>query len=135
MIRLTELKLPLDHPEDALPALIVKTLGITPDELLHHSIYKRSYDARKQKLLLVYIADVEVASPALEARLLQQFEANPHIRLAPDQSYHLVAKVDNAPAVRPVVVGFGPCGIFAALLLAQMGLKPIVLERGKKVRE
>lgn len=135
MIRLTELKLPLDHPEDALPALIVKTLGIQPAELLRHSIYKRSYDARKQKLLLVYIADVELASPELEARLLQQFEGNPHIRPAPDQRYHLVARVDNAPAVRPVVVGFGPCGIFAALLLAQMGFKPIVLERGKKVRE
>jgi hypothetical protein len=135
MIRLTELKLPLDHPEDALPALIVKTLGIQPAELLRHSIYKRSYDARKQKLLLVYIADVALASPELEASLLQQFEANPHIRPAPDQSYHLVARVDNAPAVRPVVVGFGPCGIFAALLLAQMGFKPIVLERGKKVRE
>ncbi|WP_397409952.1 NAD(P)/FAD-dependent oxidoreductase [Polaromonas sp.] len=135
MIRLTELKLPLDHPEDALPALIVKTLGIQPAELLRHSIYKRSYDARKQKLLLVYIADVALASPELEASLLRQFEANPHIRPAPDQSYHLVARVDNAPAVRPVVVGFGPCGIFAALLLAQMGFKPIVLERGKKVRE
>ncbi|MDI1341284.1 NAD(P)/FAD-dependent oxidoreductase [Polaromonas sp.] len=135
MIRLTELKLPLDHPEDALPALIVKTLGIQPAELLRHSIYKRSYDARKQKLLLVYIADVEVASPELEQTLLRQFEASPHIRPAPDQSYHLVARVDSAPAVRPVVVGFGPCGIFAALLLAQMGFKPIVLERGKKVRE
>ncbi|MGC1175231.1 NAD(P)/FAD-dependent oxidoreductase [Polaromonas sp.] len=135
MIRLTELKLPLDHPEDALPALIVKTLGITPAELLRHSIYKRSYDARKQKLLLVYIADVELASPELEQTLLRQFEATPHIRPAPDQSYHLVARVDSAPAVRPVVVGFGPCGIFAALLLAQMGFKPIVLERGKKVRE
>ena len=175
MIRLTELKLPLDHPEDALPALIVKTLGIQPAELLRHSIYKRSYDARKQKLLLVYIADVELAptlvasrtalppegalrlrpgeagsaAPAggeeaptlrtdvssLEAMLLAKFKDNPHIRPAPDQRYHLVARVDNAPAVRPVVVGFGPCGIFAALLLAQMGFKPIVLERGKKVRE
>ncbi|MES2243932.1 MAG: NAD(P)/FAD-dependent oxidoreductase [Pseudomonadota bacterium] len=135
MIRLTELKLPLDHPEDALPALIVKTLGIQPAELLRHSIYKRSYDARKQKLLLVYIADVQLASPELEQTLLRQFEATPHIRPAPDQSYHLVARVDSAPAVRPVVVGFGPCGIFAALLLAQMGFKPIVLERGKKVRE
>jgi uncharacterized FAD-dependent dehydrogenase len=174
MIRLTELKLPLDHPEDALPALIVQTLGIQPAELLRHSIYKRSYDARKQKLLLVYIADVEVAptlvasrtsgvapplssvggalrlrpgeagsaapageegNPSLEAELLEKFKDNPHIRPAPDQSYHLVARVDSAPAVRPVVVGFGPCGIFAALLLAQMGFKPIVLERGKKVRE
>ncbi len=160
MIRLTELKLPLDHPEDALPALIVKTLGITPAELLHHSIYKRSYDARKQKLLLVYIADVEVApklrtdvsslppegtnfpgggpsenSLSLEAWLLAKFAGHPHIRPAPDQSYHLVAQADSAPTLRPVVVGFGPCGIFAALLLAQMGFKPIVLERGKKVRE
>ncbi len=135
MIRLTELKLPLDHPEDALPALIVKTLGIQPAELRSHSIYKRSYDARKQKLLLVYIADVEVADAALEARLLHQLANNPHIRPAPDQTYRLIATANQAPALRPVVVGFGPCGIFAALLLAQMGLKPIVLERGKKVRE
>jgi uncharacterized protein len=135
MIRLTELKLPLDHPEDALPALIQRTLGIQPGQLRSHTIYKRSYDARKQKLLLVYISDVEVASAALEAQLLAKFEGNPHIRPAPDQSYHLVATASQAPALRPVVVGFGPCGIFAALLLAQMGLNPIVLERGKKVRE
>ena len=134
MIRITELKLPLDHDEHALPALIVKTLGIASAELASHSVYKRSYDARKQKLLLVYIADVEVA-PALEAKLLKQFEAHPHIRLTPDQAYYPVARLDVAPAIRPVVVGFGPCGIFAALLLAQMGFKPIVLERGKKVRE
>ena len=135
MIRLTELKLPLDHCDQALPALILSTLGLEQNELRSHHIYKRSYDARKQKLLLVYIVDVELASPALQARLLKQFAANPHIRPAPDQTYRLVTHVDQAPAVRPVVVGFGPCGIFAALLLAQMGFKPIVLERGKKVRE
>ncbi|WP_421954209.1 NAD(P)/FAD-dependent oxidoreductase [Polaromonas sp.] len=135
MIRLNELKLPLDHADDALPLLIAKTLGIAPGDLLSHSIYKRSYDARKQKLLLVYIVDVQLSSPALEARLLQQFESNPHIRPTPDQNYYPVTHADPAPAVRPVVVGFGPCGIFAALLLAQMGFRPIVLERGKKVRE
>ena len=134
MIRITELKLPLDHNEQALPALIVKTLGITSAQLLNHTIYKRSYDARKQKLLLVYIVDIEVA-PGLEATLLKQFEAHPHIRPTPDQNYYPVVQLNTAPAVRPVVVGFGPCGIFAALLLAQMGFKPIVLERGKKVRE
>ncbi len=134
MIRVSELKLPLDHPEDALPALIAATLGIPAAELLSHKIYKRSYDARKQKLLLVYIADVEVA-PSLQAELLAKSKDNPHIRPAPDQSYHLVAHAASAPVLRPVVVGFGPCGIFAALLLAQMGLQPIVLERGKKVRE
>ena len=134
MIRITELKLPLDHDEHALPALIVKTLGILPGEPISHTIYKRSYDARMKKLLLVYICDVETA-PALEASLLKQFEAHPHIRPTPDQAYYPVVQFNAAPAIRPVVVGFGPCGIFAALLLAQMGLKPIVLERGKKVRE
>jgi uncharacterized FAD-dependent dehydrogenase len=134
MIRITELKLPLDHDEHALPALIVKTLGIATSDLISHTVYKRSYDARMKKLLLVYIADVEVA-PTLEAKLLMQFEAHPHIRPTPDQAYYPVVQLNEAPALRPVVVGFGPCGIFAALLLAQMGFKPIVLERGKKVRE
>ena len=134
MIRITELKLSLDHDEHALPALMAKTLGIAVAELTSHTVYKRSYDARKQKLLLVYICDLEVA-PALEAKLLKQFESHPHIRPTPDQTYYPVVQLNAAPALRPVVVGFGPCGIFAALLLAQMGFKPIVLERGKKVRE
>ena len=135
MIRLTELKLPLDHAEDALPALLAKTLGIAAGDIAAHSIYKRSYDARKQKLLLVYIVDVELRQSALEARLLEAFKTHPQVRPASDQNYYPVARLNVAPPVRPVVVGFGPCGIFAALLLAQMGFKPIVLERGKKVRE
>jgi len=135
MLRLTELKLPLDHDEAALPALIVKTLGITPAELAGHHIHKRSYDARKQKLLLVYIAHVTLSSPALEEQLIAQFAGHPHIGRAPDLAYYPPTQAVQAPAIRPVVIGFGPCGIFAALLLAQMGFKPIVLERGKKVRE
>jgi uncharacterized FAD-dependent dehydrogenase len=138
MLRLTELKLPLDHDEAALPALIVKTLGITPAELASHHIHKRSYDARKQKLLLVYIAHVTLSSPALEEQLIAQFAGHPHIGRAPDLAYYPPTQASlavQASAIRPVVIGFGPCGIFAALLLAQMGFKPIVLERGKKVRE
>ena len=135
MLRLTELKLPLDHLEPALGALIAQTLGIMPGDVHRHTIYKRSYDARKQKLLLVYIVDVTLSDPSQEAALLQRLAGNPHVRPTPDQAYYPVAQVETAPAVRPVVVGFGPCGIFAALLLAQMGFKPIVLERGKKVRE
>ena len=134
MIRITELKLPLDHDEHALPSLIAQTLGIAHADLVSHTVYKRSYDARMKKLLLVYICDVEIA-PTLEATLLKKFEAHPHIRLTPDQNYYPVVQLNEAPELRPVVVGFGPCGIFAALLLAQMGFKPIVLERGKKVRE
>ena len=138
MLRLTELKLPLDHDEAALPALIVKTLGITPAELASHHIHKRSYDARKQKLLLVYIAHVTLSNPLLEEQLIAQFAGHPHIGRAPDLAYYPPAQASlatQASAIRPVVIGFGPCGIFAALLLAQMGFKPIVLERGKKVRE
>ena len=135
MIRLTELKLPLDHAPDALVQLIAQTLGIAGSAIASHTIYKRSYDARKQKLLLVYICDVQLTDSLQEAALLKQFESTPHIRPTPDQAYYPVARLDIAPAIRPVVVGFGPCGIFAALLLAQMGFKPIVLERGKKVRE
>lgn len=135
MIRLSELKLPLDHTEDALPALICSTLKISADQLQGFSIYKRSYDARKQKLLLVYIVDVKLNSARLEAQLLDKFSTNSHIRPAPDMVYQLPVKLNEAPAIRPVVIGFGPCGIFAAMMLAQMGFKPIVIERGKPVRE
>ncbi|HAV75167.1 MULTISPECIES: NAD(P)/FAD-dependent oxidoreductase [unclassified Limnobacter] len=135
MIRLSELKLPLDHPEDALPALICSTLKISANQLKSFSIYKRSYDARKQKLLLVYIVDVELDSAQLEVQLLAKFSTNSHIRPAPDMVYQLPVKLNEAPAIRPVVIGFGPCGIFAAMMLAQMGFKPIVIERGKQVRE
>ncbi|MDZ4050645.1 MAG: NAD(P)/FAD-dependent oxidoreductase [Limnobacter sp.] len=135
MIRLSELKLPLDHPEDALPALICSTLKISANQLKSFSIYKRSYDARKQKLLLVYIVDVELDSAQLGAQLLAKFSTNSHIRPAPDMVYQLPVKLNEAPAIRPVVIGFGPCGIFAAMMLAQMGFKPIVIERGKQVRE
>jgi len=135
MIRLSELKLPLDHPEHALQELIVRTLDVSPADIQSHTIYKRSYDARKQKLLLVYIVDVELNNPQLEAKLLAKFATNSHIRPAPDMAYHLITQVKEAPAIRPVVIGFGPCGIFAAMMLAQMGFKPIVIERGKPVRE
>jgi len=135
MIRLSELKLPLDHSEHALSELIHSTLKITAEDIKSFSIYKRSYDARKQKLLLVYIVDVELRSDRLEAQLLSKFTTNSHIRPAPDMVYQLPVKLNEAPAIRPVVIGFGPCGIFAAMMLAQMGFKPIVIERGKQVRE
>ena len=99
MIRITELKLPLDHDEHALPALIVQTLGIANADLIRHTIYKRSYDARMKKLLLVYICDVELA-PALEANLLNQFAAHPHIRPTPDQAYYPVVQLNVAPTLK-----------------------------------
>jgi uncharacterized protein len=140
MIRLTEIKLPLDlpgskQPDTAIAEVVVRTLGIQADELQSVSIFKLSFDARKADLLQVYIVDVALSSAALEAEVLHRFENNPHIRPTPDMAYKPVATAPTHLKSRPVVVGFGPCGIFAALVLAQMGFKPIVLERGKKVRE
>ncbi len=139
MIRLTELKLPLDHSPADLDALVHQVLSVAPPDVLSLRIFKRSVDARKVALLLVYIVDVELASPAMEQAALARCADNPHILPAPDMAYQApVAAPSGWPdlsGLRPVVVGFGPCGIFAALLLAQMGFKPIVLERGKAVRQ
>ena len=135
MIRLTELKLPLDHAESALPALVAQILGVAAAVLQNVHIHKRSFDARKADLLKVYIVDVTLADAAQESALLAKFSGNPHIFLTPDMAYRTVGQAPAGLALRPVVVGFGPCGMFAALLLAQMGFKPIVLERGKTVRQ
>ena len=135
MIRLTEIKLPLAHPETAIAEAVVRTLGIQADQLQTVQIFKLSFDARKADLLQVYIVDVALTSDALEVEVLQRFENSPHVRPTPDMAYKPVATAPLNLKSRPVVVGFGPCGIFAALVLAQMGFKPIVLERGKKVRE
>ena len=136
MIHIIELRLPIDHAPEALPTAIVKRLGISANDLLKIDIFKRSYDARKNiALAFTYIVDVIVKN---EAAVLERFVDDPQVRLTPDTSYHYVAQVTAqtpCPALRPVVIGLGPCGIFAALLLAQMGLKPLVLERGKAVRE
>ncbi|MEI8326892.1 MAG: FAD-dependent oxidoreductase, partial [Betaproteobacteria bacterium] len=134
MLRLSELKLPLDCAPDALPQLICCTLGIAPAELLNYSVFKLSFDARKAALLRVHIVDVSL-SPEREQGLLLLHAQNPHIRLTPDMVWRAPTRAGADLRERPVVVGFGPCGIFAALALAQMGFKPIVLERGKKVRE
>jgi len=140
MLRITELRLPLDHAEGALRAAIVSRLGLQDADLQDVSVFKRSYDARKKTaIVLIYTVDCELASEALQAEVLQRFAADPHVRPTPDTGYHFVghAPVDfhSGGRLRPLVVGFGPCGIFAALILAQMGLRPIVLERGKEVRQ
>lgn len=163
MIRLSELKLPLaavpaehrraadaptetevdrqppPHPLDALIGLAATALGIEPGQIAQLDVFKRSFDARKADLLAVYIVDVALADPGQEAALLAAHAGKPHIQPTPDMTWHAPG---HAPAhwpgdesERPVVVGLGPCGLFAALALAQMGFRPIVLERGKPVRE
>ncbi|MBT9539482.1 NAD(P)/FAD-dependent oxidoreductase [Thiobacillus sp.] len=133
MLRLTELKLPLDHPADALRAAILQRLALKDDELLSVNIFKRSHDARKKHaLLLVYAVDIEVGN---EAALLKKFRNDRNLAPTPDMAYHFVGHAPANLSHRPIVVGFGPSGIFSALVLAQMGFRPIVLERGKAVRE
>ncbi len=133
MIRLTELSLPLGHPPEALRTAIIERLGIGGAELLDVKLFKRSYDARKKntEITFVYILDLTLRD---EATVLARFADDTHVRPAPDTSYHAVAQAPFGLSERPLIVGFGPCGLFAALLLAQMGFKPIVLERGRDVR-
>src|SRR6218665_399961 len=136
MIRITELRLPLDHAEDALRPAVLKRLGLSEPPLGGFTVFKRSYDARKKAAIqLIYTIDCEVTVDP--ATLLQRFSGDPHVRPTPDTGYKFVgqAPADFPADQRPVVIGFGPCGLFAALILAQMGPRPIVLERGKQVRE
>ena len=133
MIRLTELRLPLEHAPEDLTTAALQRLKLNPADLLGLYIHKRSPDARKKSALqFVYSLDLEVAD---EAAVLARFKDDSHVKPTPDMSYTSVARAPQQSFVRPVVVGFGPAGIFAALILAQSGFRPLVLERGKKVRE
>ena len=133
-MRLTELKLPLDHTDAELKAAILKRLGITAGELVGYTIFRRGYDARKRSsIVLTHTLDIEVRD---EAALLARMKNDRHVGPTPDTSYHFVAKAPpTLSTLRPIVIGAGPCGLFATLLLAQMGFRPIMLERGKAVRE
>tara|TARA_B100001059_G_scaffold165815_1_gene165391 strand:+ start:9055 stop:10683 length:1629 start_codon:yes stop_codon:yes gene_type:complete len=134
MIRINELQLPLDHPTDALRPAIVARLKITDAQLVDFTVFKRSYDARKKnsEITFVYIIDVTLDN---EAPVLERFADDRNVRPAPDTAYYPVAQAPEGLTERPLIIGFGPCGLFAALTLAQMGFKPIVLERGKDVRK
>jgi uncharacterized FAD-dependent dehydrogenase len=132
-------RLPTPHPIEALRQMAAQALGVSAADIVTLHVFKRSFDARKADLLAVYIVDLSLADAQNEAALLHKFEKNPHIQATPDMAWHppcqAPASFGATQGERPVVVGFGPCGMFAALTLAQMGFKPIVLERGKPVRE
>jgi uncharacterized FAD-dependent dehydrogenase len=163
VIRLSELKLPLSslpiearraadapaeteadrqlppHPIDDLRARAADALGVSTDAIATLAVFKRSFDARKQNLLVVYIVDITLVDATQEAVLLAKHTNNSHIQPTPDMTWrapaHAPGDWGTHEGERPVVVGFGPCGIFAALVLAQMGFKPIVIERGTRVRQ
>lgn len=133
MIRITEIKLPLEHTPSDIIAAVIKKLSINATDLVEYTIFKRGIDARKANaILLAYTLDVTVKG---ETKVLAKLKKEPNVKLAPDTSYKFVAQAPETLETRPVVVGLGPSGLFAALILAQSGFKPLVLERGKAVRE
>jgi uncharacterized FAD-dependent dehydrogenase len=133
MLRMTELKLPLDHSEPELRSAILKRLKIPSEVLVGYTVFRRAWDARKRSAIaLTYTIDVEVKDEAL---LLRGHRGDRHLAQTPDMSYRFPAHAPSPLSSRPIVVGAGPCGLFAALTLAQMGFRPIILERGKVVRE
>ena len=133
MLRLTEIKLPLGHSDSDIKSAILKRLGIADDELTNYVVFKRGVDARKPNaILFTYTLDVALRD---ESTVLERFKNDPHVNITPDTSYHFVAQAVKNLTSRPVVVGMGPAGLFAGLLLAQLGFRPLILERGKEVRE
>ncbi|MFD1033594.1 NAD(P)/FAD-dependent oxidoreductase [Sphingomonas hankookensis] len=134
MLRITELKLPLNHPEEALAAAIRERLRITPRDLIRYTIARRAHDARdKDDIQLVYSVDVTVKN---EGQVLARTRRDRTVGTTPDTGYRFVTKMPaDYAGPRPIVVGAGPCGLFAGLILAQMGFRPIILDRGKVVRE
>ena len=133
MLRLSNIKLPLDHTDSDLRTAIASKLAIKDSELLEYRIYKRSYDARQKKnIFFIYSLDVDTSK---NTQLLEQFADDIQVKARPDHSYRFVTQAPELLIERPIVIGMGPCGLFAGLILAQMGFNPIILERGKEVRE
>ena len=133
MLRLTEIRLPINHVAEAIEKSIIEQLNIKPEALLNHIVARRGYDARKKNaIVFVYTVDVELAD---EAATLLKHKNSSKISNTPDTQYQFVAEAPTELKQRPLIVGMGPCGFMAGLLLAQMGFKPIILERGKEVRQ
>jgi uncharacterized FAD-dependent dehydrogenase len=133
MLRITEVKLPLNHNQEAIKDAIIERLAISKDDLINYQVFRRAYDARRRShIFLVYSFDIEIKN---EAQVLAKFIDDKSIGLTPNMNYRFVTENKAITKQRPLIIGMGPCGLFTALILAQMGFKPIVLERGKAVRE
>ena len=133
MLRLTNLKLPLGHPPEAIKAAVLERLGVGAGALLSWQVARRAHDARRKSAIqMVYSVDALVRD---EAEVLARLAGDAGVRPTPDTDYRFVTRATQPPALRPLVIGSGPCGLFAGLILAQMGFAPIILDRGKVVRE
>ena len=136
MIRLTEIKLPLNHAPEDLTTAITTKLKISAEQMASFVMFKRGYDARnKRNIQLIYTLDITLTDSDLTHDLLVQFASDNHVKATPDTNYKYVSEAPENLTERPVVIGFGPCGLLAGLTLAQMGFKPIIIERGNEVRQ
>lgn len=133
MIRLHNIKIPLDYSDKTLTGAACKKLGTTAAQVASCRISKKSVDARKKNEVCFVVAlDVELKNPSDEKRIAARL--NPSVGgLIEPYTPPVIRMLPHAPAVRPVVVGFGPAGLFAALTLAEAGARPIILERGQDV--
>lgn len=135
MIRLNQVKLPLDHSEDALQQFVLHKLNISAQQLVGIHVFKRGYDARKRNVItLIYALDITLQDVD-ETAILKGLEKDQNVRISPDTDYKYVAQAPRDLSERPIIIGMGPCGLFTGLILAQMGFNPIILERGKSVHE
>ena len=133
MLRITELKLPLDYDASLIKIAIIARLDINPTDFVAYTVFRLAHDARKRSAIeMVYTVDVEVNN---EADVLARWQQDSHIFATPDTTYQFVTHTPTPLKERPIIIGTGPCGLFAGLILAQMGFRPIILERGKAVRE
>jgi len=136
MLRLNEVKLPLDHSEEELHVAAAERLSVNVEDILRCEVFRRAIDARKRSAIqLTYTLDVEVKDEPAVLNGNEKLRQSGRMAVTPDTTYHFVTKAPQQLQERPVVIGTGPCGLFAGLLLSQMGFKPIILERGKIVRE
>jgi uncharacterized protein len=133
VIRIAELPLPLDYTLETLRQTVLSRLAVPADGLIDFTLFKRSYDARRKNKAISFICIVDVTVRD-EPAVLKRLASDRQVSIAPDMSYRPVAQASSQLKERPLIVGFGPCGLFAALILAQTGFRPIVLERGREVR-
>lgn len=130
MIRVPDIKISINQEKTDIRGAILKKLRITDEDLINYNIYKESIDARKKdRVEFVYTVDIEVKN---QDKLLKRIK-DKKITLTPDMDYKFVNKGDIKLNHSPVIIGTGPAGLFAGLILAQMGYNPILLERGKDV--
>ncbi len=133
MLRIHELRLPLEHPPEAIRSAVLARLGIAAADLVRFEVFRRGVDARKwDAMLFIYTVDAETRN---EAKVLTRLKNDRRIGPTPDTGYTFVARATGAQPSRPIVIGLGPAGLLAGLILAQSGFRPIILERGKAVRE